>query len=53
MNLGFIASIGENRFEAMFELIIFQWVNFGVRYKIKQKKQNWSEWIFTVAEWGA
>lgn len=33
-NIGFIASIWENRFEAMFELQNFQWVNFGLRYKL-------------------
>lgn len=35
VNLGFITSIWENRFEAMFELQNFQWVNFGLRYKIR------------------
>lgn len=38
VNLGFIASIWENRFEAMFELQSFQWVNFGLRYKLRIKK---------------
>ena len=38
VNLGFIASIWENRFEAMFELQNFQWVNFGLRYKLRLKK---------------
>ena len=38
VNLGFIASIWENRFEAMFELQNFQWVNFGLRYKLRIKK---------------
>lgn len=38
LNLGFVASIWENRFEAMFELQSFQWVNFGLRYKLRLKK---------------
>ena len=38
VNLGFIASIWRNRFEAMFELQNFQWVNFGLRYKLRIKK---------------
>lgn len=38
VNLGVIASIWENRFEAMFELQNFQWVNFGLRYKLRIKK---------------
>ena len=38
VNMGFIASIWENRFEAMFELQNFQWVNFGLRYKLRLKK---------------
>ena len=38
VNLGFIASIWENRFEAMFELQSFRWVNFGLRYKLRIKK---------------
>lgn len=38
VNVGFIASIWENRFEAMFELQNFQWVNFGLRYKLRIKK---------------
>ncbi len=37
VNMGFIASIWENRFEAMFELQNFQWVNFGLRYKLRLK----------------
>lgn len=37
VNIGFIASIWENRFEAMFELQNFQWVNFGLRYKLQIK----------------
>ena len=35
VNLGFVASIWQNHFEAMFELQNFQWVNFGLRYKMK------------------
>lgn len=38
VNIGFIASIWDNRFEAMFELQNFQWVNFGLRYKLRLKK---------------
>ena len=38
LNLGFIASVWDNRFEAMFELQNFQWVNFGLRYKLRLKK---------------
>jgi hypothetical protein len=38
VNLGFIASVWGNRFEAMFELQNFQWVNFGVRFKHRLKK---------------
>lgn len=38
VNIGFVASIWENRFEAMFELQNFQWVNFGLRYKLRLKK---------------
>lgn len=40
VNIGFVASIWENRFEAMFELQNFQWVNFGLRYKLRLKKAN-------------
>lgn len=40
VNMGFIASIWENRFEAMFELQNFQWVNFGLRYKLRLKIAN-------------
>ena len=39
VNLGFIASVWDNHFEAMFELQSFQWVNFGLRYKLRLKKQ--------------
>ena len=38
VNIGFVASIWENRFEAMFELQNFRWVNFGLRYKLRIKK---------------
>lgn len=37
VNLGFIASVWDNRFEAMFDLQNFQWVNFGLRYKLRIK----------------
>ena len=37
-NFGFIASIWDNRFEAMFELQNFRWINFGLRYKLRIKK---------------
>lgn len=36
-NIGFIASIWQDRFEAMFELMALKWVNFGVRYKLVLK----------------
>ena len=36
-NIGFIASIWQDRFEAMFELMALKWVNFGVRYKLQLK----------------
>ncbi len=36
-NLGFVASVWENRFEAMFELQACKWVNFGLRYKVRLK----------------
>ena len=36
-NLGFIASVWENRFEMMFELQACKWVNFGLRYKLRLK----------------
>ena len=42
VNLGLIASIWDNHFEAMFELQNFQWVNFGLRYKLRLKKQLYS-----------
>lgn len=36
-NIGFIASIWQDRLEAMFELMALKWVNFGVRYKLQLK----------------
>lgn len=36
-NIGFIASIWQDRFEAMFELMALKWVNLGVRYKLQLK----------------
>ena len=39
VNLGVIASIWDNHFEAMFELQSFQWVNFGLRYKLRLKRK--------------
>lgn len=38
VNLGFVSSIWDNRFEAMFNLQNFQWVNFGLRYKVRLRK---------------
>lgn len=38
VNLGLIASIWNNRFEAMFDLQNFQWVSFGLRYKLQIKR---------------
>ena len=38
VNMGFIASVWDNRFEAMFELQNFRWINFGLRYKLRLKK---------------
>lgn len=38
VNMGVIASIWKNRFEAMFELQNFRWINFGLRYKLRLKK---------------
>lgn len=40
VNMGFIASIWQNRFEAMFELQNFQWINFGLRFKVRIRKVN-------------
>lgn len=37
VNMGFIASIWDNHFEAMFELQNFSWINFGLRYKLRLK----------------
>jgi hypothetical protein len=37
VNVGFIASVWENRFEAMFELQNFSWVTFGLRYLLRLK----------------
>lgn len=36
-NIGFTASVWENRFEAMFELQGMKWINFGLRYKLRLK----------------
>jgi len=36
-NIGFIASIWQDRFEAMFELMAMKWINLGVRYKLQLK----------------
>lgn len=36
-NIGFVASIWDNRFDVMFELQYFCWVNFGLRYKLRLK----------------
>lgn len=36
-NVGFIATIWQDRFEAMFELMALKWVNFGIRYKLHLK----------------
>ena len=38
LNVGFISSFWDDRFEAMFELMAMKWVNFGVRYKLVLKK---------------
>jgi hypothetical protein len=38
VNLGFIASVWQGRFDAMFELQNFRWVNFGLRFKHRLKK---------------
>lgn len=37
VNLGFVASVWDNRFEAMFELQGCKWINFGLRYKVRLK----------------
>lgn len=39
VNIGAVASVWDDRFEAMFEFQSFQWVNFGLRYKLRLKKQ--------------
>ncbi len=36
-NLGCIASVWDNRFEAMFELQACKYINFGIRYKVRLK----------------
>lgn len=36
-NIGFIADIWDSRFQAMFELQNFQWVSFGLRFKLRLK----------------
>ena len=38
LNIGFIASLLNDHFEAMFELQNFQWVNLGVRYRFALKR---------------
>ena len=38
VNMGFVASVWDNRFEAMFELQNFRWINFGLRYKLRIKR---------------
>ncbi len=40
VNLGMIASIWNGRFEAMFELQNFRWINFGARFKVRLNKNN-------------
>lgn len=34
LNLGFISSIYDDHFQAMFELQAFKWISFGLRYKL-------------------
>ena len=41
VNCGVIASVWDNRFEAMFEIQRFRWINFGLRYKLCLKKANY------------
>lgn len=36
-NVGLIASIWRNRFDAMFELMAMKWINFGIRNKLQLK----------------
>ncbi len=38
LNAGAIASLWEGRFEAMFELQDFRWINFGLRFKVGLRK---------------
>lgn len=38
VNMGFIASVWDNRFEAMFDLQNFRWISFGLRYKLRIKR---------------
>ncbi|MBR4585444.1 MAG: YjbH domain-containing protein [Bacteroidales bacterium] len=38
VNAGVIASVWDNRFEVMFELQNFRWINFGLRYKVRIRK---------------
>ena len=38
VNMGFVASIWDNRFEAMFELQNIQWINFGLRFKVRVRR---------------
>lgn len=35
VNFGFIASVWDDRFEAMFDLQGFQWISFGLRFKLR------------------
>lgn len=37
-NVGFIASVWQGRFEAMFELQNLRWINFGLRFKHRLQK---------------
>ena len=36
-NIGFLADIWDSRFQAMFELQNFQWISFGLRFKLRLK----------------
>ena len=38
VNLGVIASVWESRFDAMFEIQSFKWINLGLRYKFQIRK---------------
>ena len=52
VNIGFISSIWDDRFEFMFELQNFQWVNFGARFKVNLKKiGSESFWSAIVKEY--